>query len=68
MTTKQILNLMTLTQDDVAEKLGVSQSAVSQWSTGATQPDIENVRKLARLAKYDYGFDNHGRPKFTAKK
>lgn len=38
-----------LTQEDVAEKIGVSRQAVAKWERGDTMPDIECCIKLADL-------------------
>lgn len=37
------------TQEQVAEKLGVSRQAVAKWERGDTLPDIENVVALADI-------------------
>lgn len=37
------------TQEEVAEKLGVSRQAVAKWERGETLPDIESCMKLADL-------------------
>ncbi len=37
------------TQEDIAEKLGVSRQAVAKWERGETQPDVESCVKLADL-------------------
>lgn len=42
-----------MTQELVAEKLGVSRQAVSKWEQGASEPSTTNLVKLARL----YGVD-----------
>ena len=48
-------NLLTLrkingfSQEDVAEKIGVSRQAVAKWENGTTSPDIANCVALARL-------------------
>lgn len=42
-----------LTQEQVAEYLGVSTPAVSKWESGATYPDITLLSALARLLKAD---------------
>lgn len=38
-----------MTQEQVAEKLGVSAQSVSRWETGATFPDILLLPDLAKL-------------------
>ena len=38
-----------LTQEAVAEKLGVSRQTVSKWETGETLPDIRQSKRLALL-------------------
>ncbi|MBR0425363.1 MAG: helix-turn-helix domain-containing protein [Clostridia bacterium] len=38
-----------LTQEDVAEKVGVSRQAVAKWEAGETVPDLEKCRMLAEL-------------------
>ncbi len=48
----EILALRTergMTQDEVAEKLGVSDKSVSNWETQTAVPDVETVVKLADL-------------------
>lgn len=40
---------MGMTQEEVAEKVGVSRQAVAKWEKGETQPDIESCVKLADL-------------------
>lgn len=42
-----------LTQEQVAEHLGVTPPAVSKWETGTTSPDIGLLPSLARLLKTD---------------
>ena len=42
-----------MTQELVAEKLGVSRQAVSSWEQGKTEPSTTNLVKLAHL----YGVD-----------
>lgn len=43
-------------QEDVAEKIGVSRQAVAKWENGESIPDILNCDALARL--YDVSVDN----------
>ena len=38
-----------LTQENVAEKLGVSRQTISKWETGETLPDIRQSKGLAML-------------------
>ncbi len=38
-----------LSQDELAEKLGVSRQSVSFWETGQTQPTIDNIIALAKI-------------------
>ena len=42
-----------LTQEQIAEYLGVSTPAVNKWESGATYPDITLLPALARLLKTD---------------
>ena len=38
-----------MSQDELAEKLGVSRQSVSLWETGQTQPTIDNIIALAKI-------------------
>ena len=38
-----------MTQEQVAEKLGVSAQSVSRWETGATFPDVMMLPELSKL-------------------
>lgn len=38
-----------LTQEDIAEKLGVSRQAVAKWEAGDTVPDLDKCRRLADI-------------------
>lgn len=38
-----------LSQEEVAEKLGVSRQTISKWETGETLPDIRQSKRLALL-------------------
>ena len=37
------------TQADIARRMGVTQSAVSQWLGGQREPSFANARRLARM-------------------
>ena len=43
-------------QEEVAEKIGVSRQAVAKWESGETVPDILNCNALAEL--YDVSLDS----------
>lgn len=36
-------------QEEIAEAVGVTQSAVHQWEAGKSSPTIGNLRKIAKL-------------------
>lgn len=38
-----------MTQEDIAEKLGVTRQAVAKWESGETIPDLEKSRQLAEI-------------------
>ncbi len=41
--------LKNLTQEDIAEKVGVSRQAVAKWESGETIPDLDKCKALAEL-------------------
>ena len=45
-----------LSQEEVAEKLGVSRQTISKWETNETVPDIYQSKKMARL--YNIALDD----------
>lgn len=45
-----------LSQEEVAEKIGVSRQALAKWEAGETLPDIEKCLKLAQL--YNVSLDD----------
>lgn len=38
-----------LTQEDIAEKLGVTRQAVAKWEAGETVPDLDKCKMLAEI-------------------
>lgn len=38
-----------MTQEDIAEKLGVTRQAVAKWEAGDTVPDLDKCRAMAEL-------------------
>ena len=38
-----------LTQKQVAEKLGINQSSVSDWENDVSQPDFDELKALSKL-------------------
>ena len=49
-----------LSQEQMADTLAVSRSAVAKWETDNGMPDIDNLRALARVlnVSIDYLLDN----------
>lgn len=55
-----------LSQGDLAKALSVHQTAVSQWETGRTMPDIDTITQVAKYfnvsTDYLLGRDNDTKP------
>ena len=45
----QMRKIHQMTQEDVAEKVGVSRQAVAKWESGDTVPDLDKCKILADL-------------------
>lgn len=43
----QLRKLKNMTQEDLAEKVGVSRQAIAKWEAGETAPDLDRARVLA---------------------
>lgn len=41
-----------LSQEQLADKLGVARQTVSKWETGETLPDLESLKKLAEILNF----------------
>lgn len=48
---KEIRKEQGLSQEQLAEKIGVSRQAITKWETGKGMPDIENMMILAEIFK-----------------
>lgn len=46
---KQRRNELHLTQDEVAEALGITRQTISNWENGRSYPDIERVIRLSEI-------------------
>ncbi len=42
-------NNMRLTQEELADKVGVSKSAIAKWETDGGLPDRDNLRRIAEV-------------------
>ena len=49
-------NMYGMSQEDIAEKIGISRQAYAKWESGATVPDIEKCKRLADF--YDVTIDS----------
>lgn len=51
-----------LSQEEAADKLGVSRQTISKWETGQTVPDIVKIKLLSKLynTSYDYLISESG--------
>lgn len=45
----QLRKYRQLTQEELAEKVGVTRQAVAKWEAGETMPDLERSRRLAEV-------------------
>lgn len=50
---KELRNEKKLTQDQLAEKLGVSRRTVSRWETGSNMPDLDILIEMADYYEVD---------------
>ena len=49
-------NMHGMSQEDIAEKIGIFRQAYARWESGATVPDIEKCKRLADF--YDVTIDS----------
>ena len=45
----QMRKLLQLTQEDIAEKLGVTRQSVAKWEAGESIPDLDKCKQLADI-------------------
>ena len=45
----QMRNVLQLTQEDIAEKLGVTRQSVAKWEAGESIPDLDKCKQLADI-------------------
>ena len=45
----QLRKLNRLTQEDLAEKIGVTRQAIAKWESGETIPDLDKCKTLAEI-------------------
>ena len=45
----QMRKLLQLTQEDLAEKLGVTRQSVAKWEAGESIPDLDKCKQLADI-------------------
>ena len=59
---KEVRKKTGLTQEELAELIGISRAAVAKWETDKGLPDIENLKAIARLldVSIDYLLDDGG--------
>lgn len=59
-----------LSQETVAEKLGISRQTISKWETGEGLPEIGNIKSLAKLMgiSIDYLLDESKRLEYPMKR
>ena len=43
-----------LSQEELAEKLGLSRQAISKWERGESSPDLDNIIQIAKLYKISF--------------
>jgi transcriptional regulator with XRE-family HTH domain len=54
-TIRDVRKTVGLSQAELAEKLGVTSAAVSQWESGRTKPDVERTQAIERALRMGPG-------------
>lgn len=52
---KKIRKSKSISQEDLAEKVGVSRQSVSKWETGEAYPEMNNILELCKIFKCSIG-------------
>lgn len=50
---REVRKNLALTQGDFAQRLGVSQTTISRWESGAQEPDYDSLRKIGEAGGLD---------------
>ncbi len=45
----QMRKILQMTQEDIAEKVGVTRQSVAKWESGESIPDLEKSKQLADI-------------------
>ncbi len=53
---KKILYEKNITQQELADKLGIKRPMISQWITSSRNPSLTSVRKIAEVLKTDINY------------
>ena len=66
---RKIRVLKGLTQEELAEKLGVTRQALSDWERDKTQPDVDTLQKMSQILEVTveeilYGFETKSAIRF----
>lgn len=46
---KKLRKINNISQADLAKKMGVSLTTISNWETGYSKPDVEQLKKIAKF-------------------
>lgn len=45
-----------LSQDELANRIGVSRQAVFKWESGSNMPDMDKIKKIVKLFNVSFDF------------
>ena len=45
-----------LSQEELANKIGVSRQAVFKWESGSNMPDMDKIKKIVKLFNVSFDF------------